>query len=63
MKGVSFVTNDKNERVAVQIDIKQLQRHPQEIEDVLDIIVAESRRDDEDIPWSKAKQELKKARK
>ncbi len=63
MKGVSFVTNDKNEKIAVQIDLKQLQRHQQEIEDVLDVIIAESRKDDEDVSWEDAKRELKKAHK
>ncbi len=61
MKGVSFVTNDKNEKIAVQIDLKTLGKHQEEIEDVLDTIIAESRRDDVDIDWSAAKKELKKA--
>ena len=61
MKGVSFVTNDKNEKVAVQIDLKTLEKHQEEIEDILDVIVAENRKDDEDISWPVAKKELKKA--
>jgi len=63
MKGVSFVTNAKNEKIAVQIDLKQLQRHQHEIEDILDVIIAESRKDDEDVSWEDAKRELKKAHK
>ena len=61
MKGVSFVTNDKNEKVAVQIDLKTLEKHQEEIEDILDVIVAENRKDDDDISWTAAKKELKKA--
>jgi hypothetical protein len=61
MKGVSFVTNDKNERIAVQIDLKILGKHQEEIEDLLDIVIAESRKDDEDVTWAAAKKELKKA--
>lgn len=61
MKGVSFVTNENNEKIAVQIDLKQLQRSQQKIEDLLDIIVAENRKDDEDVSWEDAKRELKKA--
>ncbi len=61
MKGVSFVTNSQNERVAVQIDLKTLERHQEELETFLDIIIAESRKDDEIISWSNAKEELKKA--
>ena len=60
MKGISFVTNSKNEKIAVQIDLKQLQRHQSDIEDFLDIIIAENRKDDEDVSWEDAKKELKK---
>jgi len=61
MKGVSFVLNDKNEKVAVQIDMKTLHRHQEEIEDLLDVIIAEDRKEDEDVSWEHAKLELKKA--
>jgi len=63
MKGVSFVTNSKNEKIAVQIDLKELEHHQQEMEDYLDIIIAENRKDDEDVSWEEAKRELKKANK
>jgi len=61
MKGVSFVTNDKNEKIAVQIDLKILGKHQEEVEDILDVIVAEARNEDEDVSWGTAKKELKKA--
>lgn len=61
MKGVSFVTNDKNEKIAVQLDLKMLGKHQEEIQDILDVIIAESREADEDVSWSSAKKELKKA--
>jgi len=61
MKGVSFVTNDKNEKIAVQIDLKVLSKHQDAVEDILDVIVAEGRKDDEDVSWQSAKKELKKA--
>jgi hypothetical protein len=63
MKGVSFVTNDKNKRIAVQIDLKLLHKHQEEIEDILDVIIAENRKGDEDVRWEDAMRELKKARK
>jgi hypothetical protein len=62
MKGVSFVMNDKNEKIAVQIDLKTLAKY-QEIEDILDIIIAENRKNDKDISWEQGKRELKRARK
>jgi hypothetical protein len=61
MKGVSFVTNEKNEKIAVQIDMKLLERHQEAIEDILDVIVAENRGNDEDVSWEKAKKQLKKS--
>lgn len=58
MKGIKFLTNDKNERIAVQIDLAHLEKHQGEIEDLLDVIIAESRKDDESISWEKAREEL-----
>jgi hypothetical protein len=61
MKGVSFVMNDKNERIAVQIDMELLQQHQGEIEDYLDGIIAESRAGGETLSWEEAKRVLKDA--
>ena len=57
MKGVSFVTNDKNEKIAVQIDLKSIEN----IEDLLEGIIAESRKNEEKVPLSKVISNLKKA--
>ena len=59
MKGVSFVTNEKNEKIAVQIDIKTITKHQEDIEDFLDGIIAEMRKGEEKIPLSKAIANLK----
>ena len=61
MKGVRFITDTNNKRVGVQIDMKTLSEYEKEIEDLLDIIIAESRRDEEKIPISEVKRQLKKA--
>lgn len=61
MKGVTFVTDDNNKRIAVQIDIETLQDKQEEIEDLLDVIIAESRLEDEDVSWDVAKEALKKS--
>lgn len=47
MTGIRYVTNQKGERVAVQLDLRIHAGLWQEIEDVL---VSESRRDEESIP-------------
>ena len=61
MKGVSFLTNEKNEKIAVQIDLKVIAKHQEEIEDLLDGILAESRRDEEVTSLTKVIGNLKKA--
>ena len=43
MKGVSYVTDSSNKKVAVQIDIKLLEKYDEEMEDLIDGIIAESR--------------------
>ena len=59
MKGVSFVTNNKNEKIAVQIDLKLIEKHQEAIEDLLDGIIAESRKNEVKVPLSKVINNLK----
>lgn len=61
MKGVSYITNDRNEKTAVQIELKALEKHRESIEDLLDGIVAESRKDEKKVPLSEAIAKLKKS--
>ena len=61
MKGVSFVTNERNERIAVQIELKTLEKHQEALEEYLDVIIAENRKNDEGVSWEQAMKELKKA--
>jgi hypothetical protein len=60
MKGVSFVTNDKNEKIAVQIDLKSIEKHQEAIEDLLDGIIAEKRKDETKVPLNEVIKNLKK---
>ena len=60
MKGINFITDDKNKKIAVQIDLKTLEKYEQQVEDLLDVIIAESRQDEESIPWEKVVKSLKK---
>jgi hypothetical protein len=61
MKGISFVTNNKNEKIAVQIDLKSIEKHQEAIEDLLDGIIAESRKNEVRVPLSKVISNLKKS--
>ena len=60
MKGVNFITNDKNKKVAVQIDLKTLENYEEEIEDLLDVIIAESRKDEPKRDWEEVRKSLKR---
>ena len=57
MEGINYVTDDKNKKVAVQID---LIKHRELREDIQDILVAESRKDEETVPWEQVKKDLEK---
>ena len=58
MKGISFVTDEKNRKVAVQIDLK---KHGELWEDFYDYLIASMRKDEEKIPLNTIVKDLKKA--
>jgi uncharacterized protein YifN (PemK superfamily) len=60
MKGVSYLTNEKNEKTAVVIDLKTIEKHDEDVHEFIDVLVAESRKYDEKISWEEAKKILKK---
>ncbi len=60
MKGISYITDGNNKRKAVVIDYAVFKNHETEIEDLLDVIIAESRKDEESIPFEKVVKALKK---
>ncbi len=61
MKGVSIILDETRKKRYVQIDVDVLDAEREAVEDLLDVIIAENRKDDEMIPWQKAKAELRKA--
>ena len=60
MKGVSYITDEKNRKKAVVIDIKTLEKYDDQIGDLFDVIIAESRRNEPTIRWEDLKKRLKK---
>ena len=60
MKGVSYLTNEKNQRQSVVIDLKTIEKHYEDVHEFIDVLVAESRKNDEKISWEEAKKILKK---
>ena len=57
MKGINYVTDDKNRKVAVQIDLK---KYGELWEDFYDNMIAELRKDEEKIPLAEVIKGLKK---
>jgi len=59
MKGISYITDDKNLKTALVIDLKTLSRNDEEIHELIDVLLAEDRKNDEAIPWEDAKKQLR----
>ena len=60
MKGISYITDEKNHKKAVVIDLKTIEEREEEVHEFIDVLIAESRKGDELISWAEAKKELKK---
>jgi NAD(P)H-hydrate repair Nnr-like enzyme with NAD(P)H-hydrate epimerase domain len=60
MKGVSYVTDESNKKLAVQIDIKLLEKFDDDMEDLIDGIIAESRKKEVRKPLNEVIKQLKK---
>jgi hypothetical protein len=59
MKGVSFVTDETRKRRYAQIDLKGIAKYDDAaMEDLMDIIIAEARKDEKSISWEIVKAEL-----
>jgi hypothetical protein len=61
MKGVTYITDEQNRKVAVQIELKVLEKYDEDIEYLLDGIIAESRKDEKRVPLNKVIKGLKKS--
>lgn len=62
MKGVSYIT-DSNKRIkAVQIDIDLIEKYDEHIEDLMDVIIVESRQDEEMLPFDQVVKKIRKSR-
>ncbi len=60
MKGVTYITDDKNRKKAVVIELKTLEQHDQQLEDLFDSIIADSRKNEPTVPWTEIKAKLKR---
>ncbi len=62
MKGVTYIMDDSNKKVAVQINLKVLEKYDEEIEDLIDGIIAESRKDEQRKPLDEVIKEERKTK-
>lgn len=60
MKGVSIIEDKTKKRRYVQIDLKAVKDDREWIQDLVDVMIAESRKDEKRIPWATIKGRLKK---
>ena len=60
MQGITYITDSRNKRIAVQIELKTLRKFEEQIQDLLDGIIAEARKDEKSIPFEKVIKALKK---
>ncbi len=60
MKGVSYVTDQQNKKIAAQIELKVLEKYDEQIEELIDGI-AESRRDEQRVPLNRVIRGLKQS--
>ena len=60
MKGVSYIIDDSNKKIAVQINLKVLEKYDEEIEYLIDGIIAESRKDEQRKPLDEVIKGLKR---
>ncbi len=57
MEGINYVTDDKNQKIAVLIDLR---KYGELWEEFYDVLIANMRKEDEKLSWEEAKQILKK---
>ncbi len=50
MKGINYIMDEHNKKKAVVIDYNLFKKHSEQLEDMLDIIVAEARSEEQSIP-------------
>lgn len=61
MKGVTILREQKTDRQIVQVDVKEVAKNPGKFEDLMDILIAEARKNEKKLDWADAKKQLKKS--
>ncbi|MEP7171753.1 MAG: hypothetical protein ABI855_20435 [Bacteroidota bacterium] len=60
MKGISYLTDKKKRKKAIVIELKAIEENAEKVYEAIDVLVAESRRNDGTVDWETAKKQLRK---
>jgi hypothetical protein len=60
MKGVAILKDEKNNRKILQVDIKEVAKRPSQFEDLMDVLIAEARKDEKEVGWENVKKQLRR---
>ncbi len=60
MKGVTFITDETRKKRFVQIELEAIEKYEEDVHDLIDAIIAESRRDEPKKSWEEVRKSLKK---
>lgn len=63
MKGVEILYDDKGNKRYVQLDVKTIVNEPEAVEELLDVIICEARKNEPSISLAELKARSKKAKK
>ena len=61
MKGINILYDAKGRKQQIQIDVTLLQKNPEAVEEIMDVIICEGRRNEPAISLADLKKKLDKA--
>lgn len=61
MKGVTILLDEKTNNKIIQISLKDVAKNPEKFEDLMDVLIAESRKGEKSVSFDEVKKQLRKA--
>lgn len=58
MDAITILKDETHNKKLIQIDVAEISKNEELLEDIFDIIISESRKTDELISWEEAKKEI-----
>jgi hypothetical protein len=60
MKGITFITDETHKKRFVQIDLSDIKKLEERLEDIFDVIISEARKNEPTVSWNSVKKHLRK---